>query len=484
MAQKSITVKLHSRYVNETIPYTVWLPANWVPDEKYTTIYTFSYGASDAAFTVQQIQYLNKLHITPLPPVIVVNVWADMDRMGYNYESGLLTVNGTRMLECLKNEIIPQVEQKYKASKFRTYMGQSYGASYGNYLFMHQPELFSGYILMSPEKLSAAHPPFDITPGLAAFYSTRPTFYFLASGALDLQRRQDYTKEIAGKIKQLDSSTFHYQYYNLAEAGHNNSTAMGLPLALDFIYQQYTPDPELNGESDMLTSINKYATSLTNLYGTLPEKNVATVYLPFLTYTWQHKDSSAMKAVISYFLTEKSGGRQLRDFAYSCVVVGLKEKAKELYQRAIDKISASEMSQNMGPSSLITCYRELAFNVLNNDPRAGWALLQKALATCLLHKDNIYIGYYPDIYYYLGQFAVNNNFNLKKGLDYLLVYQAKRPGLVDIIHDNIDGVYYYTGKCYFMLHDFTNARLYLKKATDYNPANKAAKELLLKAEHQ
>ena len=478
-AQKSIKEKFYSRYVNDTVSYTAWLPENWSAKQNYTTIYTFSYGASDAEFTSEQIHYLNKLHISHLPPTIVVNISADMDRMGYNYETGLLTANGMNMVECMRKELIPLMESKYKASTFRTYMGQSYGASYGNYLFLFQPDIFSGYILMSPERLSALQPPFELTPELIHFYIGRPTYYFLATGALDMQRRQDYAKEISKKIKGLDSTKFNFRYENLSNAGHNNSLAIGLPLALSFIYQQYNSYPEIDSATSILSAIKQYEKNVNDIYRILPQKNLLDIYQPFLSYIWQRKDTTGMIDAINYFITKESSGRQLRDFAYSCVIVGLREKARQLYERAIKKNLADEMSTDLGPAALVTCYRELALNILKDDPQQRWNLLQKALKFCLQYKSSIYIGYYPDIYFYLGKFAADNDFNVRDGLHYLLLYSEKRKDLINL-HFSFDEVYYNIGKCYALLHDTTNAKEYLQKALDLNSNNKKAKELLQK----
>ncbi len=479
-AQKNINEKLYSTFLGDTVDYTVWVPSNGSAGQQYTTIYTFSYGASDAAFTAELIYYLNKLNITHLPPIIVVNIQADMDGIGYNYETGLLTTKGVRMLECIKSEIFPVLEHKYQASQFRIYMGQSYGASYGNHLFLFQPELFSGYMLFSPEKLTPTQPPFEISDELIQFYGSRPTFYYLASGVDDLQRRQDYAGEIAQKVKRLDSIQFNFRYENLPTAGHNNSTAIGLPSALDFIYRAYNSFPELDSITSMSTALSQYEKRVTRFYGIKPEKNSFHIYQPFLSAIWQRIDTAWMRAAIHYFISEKTGGRQLRDFAYSCWVVGLNEEARQLYGKAVKKILADEMSLVFSPSTLITCYRELAFNIMKDNPENGWNLLQKALEVCLQHKGNIHISYYPDIYFYLGKFAADNNMNVKKGLNYLLLYVEKRKDLVDIIHVAFDEVYYTIGKCYDLLHDTSNATKYLQKALDLNASHGKAKSLMKK----
>lgn len=161
-AQKEVNEKLYSKFINDTMRFSVWLPKDWTANQKYTTIYTSNYGASDAEYIANQISYLKKLNITQIPCTIVVNILANMDQIGYNYETGLLTLRGLGLVDCIKTEIIPAIERKYKASKFRAYIGQSYAATYGNSLFLHQPDIFNAYILMAPEKLAPQQPRFEL----------------------------------------------------------------------------------------------------------------------------------------------------------------------------------------------------------------------------------------------------------------------------------------------------------------------------------
>lgn len=476
--KKSIDEKLYSKYLNAPINCTIWLPNGWNERQHYTTIYTFSYGSSSAEFISEQIDYLRKLNISNLPPIIVVNIWANMDLIGYNYETGLLTEKGIRTVTCIKNEIIPLVERKYKASKFRAYIGQSYGASYGNYLFLNQPDIFSAYILMSPERIASLQPPFEITPELLKIYNKKQTYYFIASGALDLQRRTDYAKDVSEKISKLDSSSFFYRYENLSVAGHNNSLTIGLPMALDFIYQHYSSFPEQGSTENIPAIIKQHENNLSSIYGIGIEKQSFATYSNLLPLIWQRKDSLGLIAAINYFITSKSDIRQLRDFAFSCAIVGLKDKAKELYEEAINKGLTTQSLPNFYPSYLITCYRERA--ELANNREESWELLQKALQICLKYKTSIYNDYYPGIYYYLGKFASENNYQIQEGIRYLQLYIKKQKDQITLNQFSPDNTYCYLGKCYILLNDVKNAKLYLQKALSLNSDNKEAKMLLQK----
>ncbi len=474
--QTKIEEKIISKYLKDTVRCTIWLPENWNSHQKYTTIYTFSYGASDAEFIAEQIKYLNKLHISSLPPNIIVNIWADMDLIGYNYETGSLTDRGSKTVGCLKNEIIPLLERKYNASRFRTYIGQSYGASYGNYLFLNQPEIFSAYIIMSPERIADSQPPFDITGELEKFYGQRRTYYFAASGALDMQRRQDYVKDISEKLSKLNSSKLSYRTENFSIAGHNNSLAVGLPVALDFIFQQYASFPQPDSSGKISTLIKKYENNLSEIYGIGVDKQSSVAYSPLLPLIWQKKDSTGLVDAINYFVNKESNIMVLRDFAYSSSIVGLNESAKQLYNQAISRGLANQKASDFYPGYLITCYREKA--ALADNAKEGWDLLQKALQICTRYKSNIYNSYYPTIYYYLGKFASEKSYKVEGGITYLQLYIEKQKDIVTFNQFPLDKAYYYLGSCYASLKDNKNSKIYLQKAIEINPENKSAKKLL------
>lgn len=84
-----------------------------------------------------------------------------------------------------------------------------------------------------------------------------------------------------------------------------------------------------------------------------------------------------------------------------------------------------------------------------------------------------------DIYYEMGVFAADNNYNVKEGIAYLKQFILLSQDVSEDAHWlNYRKTDYYIGKCYFLLNDKTNARLYLEKALKINPAHKEANALL------
>jgi predicted alpha/beta superfamily hydrolase len=61
------------------------------------------------------------------------------------------TGNAANFLKFIKQDLIPFIDSTYRTTKDRTLMGHSAGGLFGVYALFQEPELFSRYILASPE---------------------------------------------------------------------------------------------------------------------------------------------------------------------------------------------------------------------------------------------------------------------------------------------------------------------------------------------
>lgn len=197
--------------LKDSIPYQVWLPDNWNAQQKYPLIVMYNYGAANERVLAATVNYYAN-HLQKIPSTIVVNIMVNMNQIGYNYETGTLTEAGKNLVLCLKEDVFPAIRKKYGASAYTTYIGQSYAASYANYLFLNDPTLFNAYILIAPEKIGEGQPAFEISEGNERFYGQNKCMYYVATGEDDIARRIAYAKEIAQKTKILDTSSFSFKY--------------------------------------------------------------------------------------------------------------------------------------------------------------------------------------------------------------------------------------------------------------------------------
>ncbi|WP_315819079.1 alpha/beta hydrolase-fold protein [Paraflavitalea speifideaquila] len=262
---------IQSRFLNTTIPFTVYIPANRDTTQSLPVIYSFNYGMVSGAYIAAQLDYFQSANYT-LPHSILVNISANMDRIGFIYASGQLTPTGRQMVECLKKEIIPLVEKKYHTASFRSYLGHSFAASYGNYLIQYEPGLFNGYMLLAPEKIAPEQPPFTLTPALRDWYNKHYTFYYAAVGEHDLARRAAYPREVTDQLKQLDSTRMYARYDSIPGGDHSNIVSLTIQSALEHLYQLYNPYLDAGHPADVVKELHETIDRVGQVYGITPQK--------------------------------------------------------------------------------------------------------------------------------------------------------------------------------------------------------------------
>lgn len=469
-AQKLNKEVQYSVHLKDSIAYNVWLPDNWNAKQKYPVIVMYNYGAVNENVLVSTVNYYAN-HLQKIPNTIVVNILVNMDQMGYNYETGKLTNAGNNLVLCLKEEVFPAFRKKYSASPFTSYIGQSYAASYANYLFLNEPALFNAYILIAPEKLGESQPAFDLSEDNKHFYQQQIRSYYVATGENDIERRIAYAKEISEKTKSLDTTNFRFKYNHFTSADHNTLFAYALPNALEFLYEPYS---EIWSQDDKLSAYQqllKTETHLNNYYGINLERSFKN-YNGLLMAATSKKDTSSVIAIIKYFENEKSKGIDLRNFAYLLNLNGLSDLSYKYYQKAIKKIESTEMNTKSGHQALTTCYRELAINFNKDKPSQGWELLEKAFRDPFIRN--------ADFKYDLGKFAVENNINVSQGLNYLLSFAEDRKNMVDIINVPYRRINLLIAKAYSLLKDKKNSKQYAQLVLKDDPKNADALALLEK----
>ncbi len=134
-----------------------------------------------------------------------------MYRIGFIYATGQLTPTGQQMVECLRQEIISLVEKKYHTASFHSYLGHSFTASYGNYLFQYD-QGYSMDILLAPEKIALNNllSPSLQSCGIGIISTT--DFTMLRWGEHDLARWAAYAEEVIDQLKTLDSNRMCSKY--------------------------------------------------------------------------------------------------------------------------------------------------------------------------------------------------------------------------------------------------------------------------------
>ena len=474
-AQTRIKESIYSKNLKDSVNYDVWLPDKYNAEETYPVIYCFNYGGVVPQFIASQLKFFEDYN-SLLPKTIVVGIYAEMDRIGYNYITGKLTSLGESFVNCIKKEIIPVVDKKYSTSFFKTYLGHSYAASYANNLLLNNPEIFNAYILLAPEKTGINNAPFNISAGLKAYYSKKQVFYYTAVGQFDMDRRRNYAKETTAKLKQLNNPGMVIRYDSIPNKDHSTVVSDAIRPALEYIYSQYDPEYSIDSTVNAYSNLQLANKRILDTYGINKYQSRPIYYRPFAQLAIQKKDTASLLKIIEHFSSPKLKGYDLHNFGRFCANAGLQKQARTYLEQAIKRLKEQEKNESWAIYTLADCYDTFVEKIYKNDTTSAKSYLQKLKLLIEAHRNR-----YPalsDYYFSFGIFGVDNKCNLNESLTCLNLYLKQRENLTDAIHAGYDKIYYYIGKCNYQLKNNLLAKKNLEKAIQINSANKAAIDLL------
>lgn len=96
------------------------------------------------------------------------------------------TGGGDKFYAFLKTELLPWVEQNYRADPAKRILaGHSYGGLFALYAALQEPDLFASYIAASPYLRDAARTLFTREPEYAASHTDLPTQIYLSAGEFE-----------------------------------------------------------------------------------------------------------------------------------------------------------------------------------------------------------------------------------------------------------------------------------------------------------
>ncbi|WP_420386321.1 alpha/beta hydrolase-fold protein [Roseivirga sp.] len=133
---------IESAEMGSQMEYQVYLPENYSEEKEYPVLYLldakrfYLYGAS----------LLNTFRQYDLTPeFVVVGIYT-----GYPERFAYFSSRKDEFMAFIKDELIPEVESKYRASDERILFGWEYGGSLAYHFFAHDNSIFDSYLMASP----------------------------------------------------------------------------------------------------------------------------------------------------------------------------------------------------------------------------------------------------------------------------------------------------------------------------------------------
>ena len=149
-----ITFKLHSKAMNEDRIIMIGVPDDYATsNKKYPVLYLLD-GQWGFSSTVQTLGWLSNPRYGMIPQMIVVGIHTG-DNRARDLAPTLDKQNNAgggadKLYQFIKEELIPFVDKNYRTYNYRVIGGASLGGLFVMYAFDNDPNLFNGYLSMSP----------------------------------------------------------------------------------------------------------------------------------------------------------------------------------------------------------------------------------------------------------------------------------------------------------------------------------------------
>jgi len=148
--------QIKSDTLSEKREIKVFLPQNY-PDSdiSYPVLYQLE-GDKYFFQSIAAVDHLRKQGL--IPPIIIVTINSLEPKKDFCPSGIIENANGSnylnsgadRFLAFIENELIPEIDRKYRTNQFRILSGHSYGGLFSTYAMVTHPNVFKAYIASAP----------------------------------------------------------------------------------------------------------------------------------------------------------------------------------------------------------------------------------------------------------------------------------------------------------------------------------------------
>lgn len=162
--QQQQTITINSKYFNSSREIKVFLPQDYqsFPNRSYKVVYLFD--AQNNIFVdylVATSNYLSSLSNTFISPFIIVGIETKNRQFEFlprnkteqpykDYSPKVKLGGADTLMAHLKDEVIPEINKRYRTNKYNIAIGHSLGATFSIYSLIKAPALFNAVIAISP----------------------------------------------------------------------------------------------------------------------------------------------------------------------------------------------------------------------------------------------------------------------------------------------------------------------------------------------
>ncbi|MCY1723128.1 alpha/beta hydrolase-fold protein [Prolixibacteraceae bacterium Z1-6] len=260
----AVEFTLQSKVLNEERVISVFLPNNYVVStDKYPVLYLLD-GRTHFQHAISAASYLSGRVIIPnLVIVSIHNVDRNRD-FSPVYSEKIPTSGGAdKFLEFLSEELSVYMKKHYRISDFSVLLGHSFGGTFIAYSLVEKPDLFDGFIAVSPYLQYADNYMVTQTREKLNLNNTGKKYLYMTVG--DEPNYFEPLKQYTQLMEQQSADNIQFKYVKMENENHGTTPYLTLFNGLRFIFSDWIVPRDLISRD--IPEIDEHFSKLSEKYG-------------------------------------------------------------------------------------------------------------------------------------------------------------------------------------------------------------------------
>jgi len=257
-------IKISSKVLGEERVASVFLPMGYEQSaQNYPVLYLLD-GRTHFRHATAAVDYLSDRGLIPQMIIVAVhNVDRTRDFSPVAVKEQANTGGAKKFLSYLSDELNTHIKKNYRTSDFTVLMGHSFGGTFASYALLAKPELFDGYIAVSPFLMYADnHMVIASKEKLKAKYSKEKFFYMTVGNEPNYFKPLD---EYATAMKTKSGKAIKFKYDKFEGENHGTTPYLSLFHGLKFVYADWQLTRETMAKG--VTAMDKHYKMVSLKYG-------------------------------------------------------------------------------------------------------------------------------------------------------------------------------------------------------------------------
>jgi predicted alpha/beta superfamily hydrolase len=329
------TVDIHSDILDEDRTLYIYTPAGYgSTNDSYPVLYMLD-GADNFVHVSGIVHFLSSVgHIPQMILVAIPNTQRTRDLTPTHTDEFQRSGGGEAFLNFIDDELIPYIDSNYRTHPYRIIAGHSLAGLFVTYVLLDRPELFGGYIAISPTLGWDNGFILDRERSFFNKHSKLDKFLYITLGD-EGERSLSNIEKFTATIKRTSPDGFRWAFKQMKNESHISIPHKSVYDGLELLYKDWaiTDEVALKG----LDSVLDHYRRLTDRFGYTVSPSE--YYLNYLGYRFlRYPDKKEALDIFKYNVKLYPNSANVYDsYGEGLEQDGQLEKALENYQIAYTK---------------------------------------------------------------------------------------------------------------------------------------------------